>query len=112
MVLEKTLESPLEPGLPARLDADAEGASTAGQGRSQGFSRAWPPGQDLTGVQALHLGVAKGTEGARQQGLGPVPVLWGVRSSVLGPKAAPWGFMFSFLAYFTLYNRLQFHPPH
>lgn len=79
-------------GLPARLDADAEGASTAGQGRSQGFSRAWPPGQDLTGVQALHLGVAKGTEGARQQGLGPVPVLWGVRSSVLGPKAAPWGF--------------------
>lgn len=79
-------------GPPACLDTNTEGASTVGRGRSQGFSRAWPPGQDLAGVQALHLGVAKGTEGARQQGLGPVPVLWGVHSSVLGPKAAPWGF--------------------
>ena len=80
------------PGPPACLDTNTEGASTVGRGRSQGFSRAWPPGAGPHRVQALHLGVAKGTEGARQQGLGPVPVLWGVRSSVLGPKAAPWGF--------------------
>lgn len=48
-----------------RLDADAEGASAVGREHSQAFSHAWPPGQDLVGAQALHLGVAKGTEGTR-----------------------------------------------
>ena len=36
-----------------------------GREHSQAFSHAWPPGQDLVGAQALHLGVAKGTEGTR-----------------------------------------------
>lgn len=61
----------LRPGPPACLDADTEGASAAGWGRSQGFSRAWSPGQDLTGVQAIHLGVTKGTEGVQAAGPGP-----------------------------------------
>ena len=83
----------LRPGPPACLDADTEGASAAGWGRSQGFSRAWSPGQDLAGVQEIRLGVTKGTG---QRDLGPVSVVWGIRSSVLCPKAAPWGFSLVF----------------
>ena len=83
----------LRPGPPACPDADTEGASAAGWGRSQGFSRAWSPGQDLAGVQEIRLGVTKGTG---QRDLGPVSVVWGIRSSVLCPKAAPWGFSLVF----------------
>lgn len=46
-------------------------------------------GQGLAEVRAIHLGVARGTEGGQRRA--DASVLWGVRSYVLCPTAPPWG---------------------